>query len=131
MGSVILPLPFIVLMCLTKNPTIFFLAFVPVAFIAPSFVGAGAATISDLVLPRMRATATNVYFLFATLVGNGLGPYFVGKISVASGSLSLGVLSVLSVSCIIGLVSFWLCSRGIVSAEETKLQRAIAVGEEI
>lgn len=128
-ASVVIPLPFIVIMCLTHDPIVFFLSYVPVAVIGPAWVGAGAATIQDLVLPRMRATATNVYFVLATLVGTGLGPYAVGKISVAAHSLAAGLLCVLVGGGLTAAVALWLCGRGIQQAEDTKWSRAMAVGE--
>lgn len=128
-AAILIPLPFIVFMCVTKSQTAFFLAFVPVALSAPAWVGAGAATISDLVLPRMRATATNVYFLFATMVGTGIGPYAVGKISTATGNLATGLFWVLGFGCLLAAGSLWLCSRGLVYAEGSKLRRAGDAGE--
>jgi MFS family permease len=128
-ASCLIPLPFIVLMCLVHNPTVFFLCFVPVIVIGSAWVGAGAATIQDLVLPRMRATATNVYFLVATLVGTGLGPYVVGKISVATHSLAAGLLWTLTFGGLVAATSLVLCGRGIELAEESKWQRAIAAGD--
>jgi MFS family permease len=128
-ASSLIPLPFISVMCLTHDPIAFFLCFVPVAVISPAWFGAGAATIQDLVLPRMRATATNVYFLFATLVGTGLGPYVVGKISVATHSLATGLMWTLTVGGVTAAGSLWSCGRRIEAAEDSKLRRAIAAGE--
>jgi len=128
-ASSLIPLPFIIVMGLTHNPTVFFLCFLPVAVVAPAWVGAGAATIQDLVLPRMRATATNVYFLVATLVGTGLGPYVVGKISVATHSLATGLLWTLTFGCVVAAGFLWLCGRGIEGAENSKWRRAIAAGD--
>ena len=54
---------------------------------ASAWVGAAVATLQDLVLPRMRATAGATYILGTTMVGLALGPYFAGKMSVLTGSL--------------------------------------------
>jgi len=54
-------------------------------------IGAAAATTQDLVLPRMRGTATATLLLSTTLVGLALGPYAVGEMSVATGSLGRAV----------------------------------------
>jgi MFS family permease len=128
-ASSLIPMPFIIVMCLTHNATVFFLCFVPVSVIGTAWVGAGAATIQDLVLPRMRATATNVYFLVATLVGTGLGPYMVGKISVATHSLSSGLLYTLIFGGLVAAGALWMCGRGIEQAEASKWRRAMAAGE--
>ena len=129
MGSCLIPLPFIIAMCLVRNPNVFFLCFVPVTVIGSAWVGAGAATIQDLVLPSMRATATNVYFLVATMVGTGLGPYIVGKISLATNSLAAGLLWTLVVGGLTAAGCLWLCGRGVEAAEESKWRRAIAADE--
>lgn len=46
-----------------------------------SALGAAAATTQDLVLPRMRGTATAAFFLATTLVGLAMGPYLAGLVS--------------------------------------------------
>ena len=58
---------------------------------ASAWVGAAVATLQDLVLPRMRATAGATYILGTTMVGLALGPYFAGKMSVLTGSLAIGI----------------------------------------
>ena len=68
----------------------------PVAqFCASSALGAAAATMQDLVLPRMRGAATGAFLIGTTLLGLALGPYLAGRISTLSGSLTTGVLSLL------------------------------------
>ena len=47
----------------------------------------------DLVLPRMRGTATALQFLGVNLIGLGLGPYMVGLVSDVTGDLRLAMLS--------------------------------------
>ena len=62
--------------------------------LASSALGAAAATTQDLVLPRMRGTATATFFLATTLIGLALGPYIAGAVSKANGGdLSFGVRS--------------------------------------
>src|SRR3546814_14570596 len=59
-----------------------FTAFASLAgLLASSALGAAAATTQDLVLPRMRGTATATFFLATTLVGLALGPYMAGQVS--------------------------------------------------
>ena len=71
-------------------------AMLPVAqILAASALGASAATMQDLVLPRMRGTATGTFFIGTTLLGLAMGPYLAGRVSTLSGSLSVGVLSLL------------------------------------
>lgn len=59
-----------------------------------SALGAAAATTQDLVLPRMRGTATATFFVGTTLAGLALGPYLTGFISARTGDLSLAVRSI-------------------------------------
>ena len=70
-------------------------------------LGAAAATTQDLVLPRMRGTATAAFFLGTTLVGLSFGPYMVGQISDLAGGmvdgrpvgdLRTGILSLIAVA---------------------------------
>lgn len=55
-------------------------------------LGAAAATTQDLVLTRMRGTATAAFFLGTTLVGLSFGPYFVGQVSDLAGTVIAGKL---------------------------------------
>jgi MFS family permease len=98
--------------------------------VASSALGAAAATTQDLVLPRMRGTATATFFLATTLVGLALGPYLAGQVSASTGSLSTGVLSVLLIVPI-GLALLWLAYRSVPAAAASVVDRARAAGEVI
>jgi MFS family permease len=123
-----IPAFFIVGMCNTTSPTLYFLLFCPVALIGNAWIAAGAATIQELVLPRMRGTATTIYFLFSTMIGSGLGPYVVGKISMIQGSLAVGILWGLLASPL-AIISLWMCAKNLQKAEASKWDRAAAAGE--
>ncbi len=84
----------------------------------------------DLVLPRMRGTATAVQFLGINLIGLGLGPYAVGLISDATGDLRFAMLSVL-VTIPAAVVLFLFAARHLPDAETTLTARARAAGETI
>jgi MFS family permease len=109
----------------TENPLLFYV----MNFLAPLFaataLGAAAATTQDLVLPRMRGTATASFFLATTLVGLAIGPYMVGQISTLTGSLQIGVLSLIGVAPI-SLVLLIFAYRALPAAEATMEQRARA-----
>ena len=79
----------------------------------------------DLVLPRMRGTATASFFLATTLVGLGLGPFMVGAISDLSGSLRIGMLSLIGVAPI-SLALLIYAYRVLPKAEATIAERAEA-----
>ena len=53
----------------------------PLATAGSMWIGVGASTVQDLVLPRMRATASAAYLLVITFIGLAMGPYTIGKLS--------------------------------------------------
>jgi MFS family permease len=92
---------------------------------AATALGAAAATTQDLVLPRMRGTATASFFLATTLIGLAIGPYMVGQISDLTGSMRTGVLSLIAVAPI-SLVLLVYAYRTLPRAEATIAERARA-----
>jgi len=114
----------------TQNAVVFYVLSFCLTLTASSALGAAAATSQDLVLPRMRGTATATFFLSTTLIGLALGPYMAGQVSAASGSLSAGVLSLL-IAVPIGLVLLFVAYRTVPEAERTLVERARAAGEPI
>lgn len=93
-------------------------------------LGAAAATTQDLVLPRMRGTATAAFFIGTTLIGLALGPYMAGRVSTLTGDLATGILSVL-LTVPIALVAGILAYRLVPAAEASREARARAAGEAI
>jgi MFS family permease len=116
----------------TENSTLFYgMNFLAVMFGAAA-LGAAAATTQDLVLPRMRGTATAAFFLGTTLVGLAFGPYLVGMISDLAGTqvngklvgdLRLGILSLIGVAPI-ALALLIFAYRTVPQAEATVIERA-------
>ena len=95
-------------------------------------LGAAAATTQDLVLPRMRGTATAAFFLGTTLVGLSFGPYMVGQISDLAGTvidgkpvgdLRTGILSLIGVAPI-ALALLIYAYRTVPQAEATIAERS-------
>ena len=76
----------------------------------------------------MRGTATTTYFLVSILLGSGIGPYLIGKISVAADDLATGVLGGL-VAVPLGVVALILAARQVPKGEVTRWERAVAAGE--
>lgn len=128
LASAVIPVPFVIGMCLTQNPWIFFLLNLPVVFVGIMWMAAGAATIQELVMPRMRGTASVTYFLVSTLLGSALGPFLVGKISAATGSLATGITAGL-LAVPFACTALWMAGRHVQSAEATKVDRARAAGD--
>ena len=130
MLSAVLPIPLIAFMLTTESLTAFYLVN-PVAHLcASAWVGAAVATLQDLVLPRMRATAGATYILGTTMVGLALGPYYAGKMSVVMQSLPAGI-AMLYLMPPLTLIGLWIGSRHIAALEATKVERARAAGEPI
>lgn len=111
----------------TENATVFYIMNFLAGLFAATALGAAAATTQDLVLPRMRGTATASFFLATTLVGLAIGPYMVGQISELSGSMRTGVLSLIGVAPI-SLALLIYAYRALPQAEATIEQRAKSAG---
>lgn len=112
----------------TENAVIFYVMNFLAGMFAATALGAAAATTQDLVLPRMRGTATASFFLATTLVGLALGPYMVGQISELSGSMRTGVLSLIGVAPLSLALLIW-AYRALPQAEVTLAERAQAAVE--
>lgn len=108
-----------------------FTAFASIAnLVASSALGAAAATTQDLVLPRMRGTATATFFIATTLFALALGPYLAGQVSASTGSLSIGVRSILLIIPF-GLTMLAIAYRTVPEAAASVIERARAAGEPI
>ncbi len=114
----------------TTSLALFYIMLFPAQACASCALGAAAATTQDLVLPRMRGTATGTFFIGTTLLGLALGPYLAGRISTLSGSLSVGVLSLLA-AVPVTLTAAIMAYRLVPRAEATREARARAAGEPI
>ena len=118
----------------TENGTLFYVMNFLAGMFGAAALGAAAATTQDLVLPRMRGTATAAFFLGTTLVGLSFGPYMVGQISDLAGTivdgkpvgdLRTGILSLIGVAPIaLGLLIY--AYRAVPRAEATIAERAAA-----
>jgi MFS family permease len=116
----------------TPDPTLFYIMNFLAGLFGAAALGAAAATTQDLVLPRMRGTATAAFFLGTTLVGLCFGPYMVGQISDLSGTmvdgklvgdLRTGILSLIAVAPIAVLLLLY-AYRLVPAAEASLSERA-------
>ena len=128
-GAVV-PLPFLFTAFTAASLSTFYVCVFLAQITASCALGAAAATTQDLVLPRMRGTATATFFLGTTLLGLALGPYLAGRISTLSGSLSTGMISLLAVTPIT-LAAALIAWRLVPAAEATREARARLAGEDI
>ncbi len=72
-------------MLTTESTTLALALNIPLSMASSMWIGVGASTVQDLVLPRMRATASAAYLLVVTFVGLAMGPYTIGQLSDAFG----------------------------------------------
>jgi MFS family permease len=86
-------IPAVAVMFLTDDPAIFVGAFFVQVLVCQCWGGGAAALAQDLVLPRMRGTGSACFSLIIIIITLAMGPYWSGKISSLTGSLTLGVLS--------------------------------------
>jgi len=123
----------------TDNVILFYAMNFVAVMLGATALGAAAATTQDLVLPRMRGTATAAFFLGTTLVGLSFGPYMVGQISDLAGTmvdgklvgdLRVGILSLIAVAPV-ALALLIAAYRTVPQAERTIVQRARDAGEPV
>jgi MFS family permease len=116
----------------TGDGTLFYAMNFLAAMFGATALGAAAATTQDLVLPRMRGTATAAFFLGTTLVGLAFGPYMAGQISDLAGTmvdgklvgdLRTGILALIGVAPI-ALILLIYAYRAVPQAEATIEERA-------
>jgi MFS family permease len=130
MLAVVLPMPAVFVMFTTDSLATFYWASPFAQLFGSAWVGAAVASLQDVVLPRMRATAGATYVLGTTMVGLALGPYFAGKMADVTGSLSSGIFWLYIVPPFT-LIALWLGSRRIAELEATRVERAREAGEAI
>lgn len=128
--ATVAPVPFLALAFTSASIWMFYPCIALAQFTSALALGGAAATTQDLVLPRMRGTATGTFFIGTTLLGLALGPYLAGRVSTLSGSLSVGMLSLL-LSVPITLAAGIAAYRLVPAAEATREDRARAAGEVI
>ena len=96
--------------------------------LAPMWIGAGASTVQELFLPRMRALATAAYTLVVTFIGLSLGPWTVGRLSDLLGSLPAALRCMLVVNAV-AAVLLGGALRHLERDERSLRERARAAGE--
>lgn len=131
MSGTLLPIPFLAYAYTTSSVTGFYIASFFMSGLASAALGPAGATTQDLVLPRMRGTATATFFIATALIGLALGPYFAGFVSKTSGgNLRLGVLSLL-IAAPLSIALLALAWRSVTVSEKTVLDRARTAGEAV
>jgi MFS family permease len=127
MAVAVIPIPFGIWFLTTESTTTAYVLNFPLSVAGSMWIGAGASTVTDLVLPRMRGVASAAYLLLITFIGLALGPYGIGIVSVRTGSLRTAMLlaffaNALAVLCLL------VAARHLPSDEASVTQRAAAAG---
>jgi MFS family permease len=124
----LLTIPLAVWMLGTDSQVLAFALVFPLTVCSSLWIGPGASTIQDLVLPRMRGSASAAYLLVVTFIGLALGPYTVGRLSVGLGDLRSALLCALLAGAAGGALLL-VAARHIARDETSRLERARAAGE--
>jgi MFS family permease len=130
MLAALLPFPVLLYMLTTDSLAGLYWANPLANLFGSMWVGASVASLQDVVLPRMRATAGATFILGTTMVGLALGPFTAGKVAVLAGGLTTGILS-LFVIAPFTVAALWLVGRRIAELENNKVERARAAGEPV
>lgn len=126
--TAVLPVPIALWMFTTESRTTAYLLNVPLGILGAMWIGPGASTVQDLVLPRMRASASAAYLLVVTFIGLAMGPYTVGRLSVELGDLRTAIRFALCANAG-AIVCALIAARHVAKDETTRLDRARAAGE--
>jgi MFS family permease len=121
------PLPLLAWTLLTESTALAYALFFPLSITTSMWIGPGASTLQDLVPPRMRSMASAAYLLVVTFVGLALGPYTIGRLSIALGSLRWAML--LAAVADLGAVAFLALAARTLAADEDALRLSQAQSE--
>jgi MFS family permease len=127
-GTGLLPIPLAALVFTTDHVPLAYVLNFGFTALSSTWIGAGASTVQDLVLPRMRATAAAAFLLLVTLIGLALGPYLIGFLSSRLGDLRLALLASLVVGAVAAACAA-MAARRLTDDERTLRDRARAAGE--
>ena len=122
------PAPLLYAMLDTDNTTLALVLNFPLGMVSSMWIGCGASTVQDLVLPRMRASASAAYLLVITFIGLALGPYLLGHLSDVLGGLRESLLFALIANAV-AVFCLAQAARHLVNDESTLRHRARTAGE--
>ena len=138
MAIPLLATPFALGFLYTESVAIAYLCNFVFSILSPAWIGSGASTINDLVMPRMRATASAYYVLMNTFLGLALGPYLMGQASdlyltagMASGEALRSAMTIGLGAFVVSVLVLFAATRFLPRDEATRLERARALGESV
>ena len=110
MLSAVLPVPFIIGMMMTHSFATYAVLNACAVFMLQLWGASGVSAMQDFVPASLRGTIMATHGLGATMLGSALGPYVSGKVSVVTGSLQMGMFSLLAI-CPVALILLWMVCR--------------------
>ncbi len=105
-AAALLSTPFAFLFLLTDSVWIAYGCSFLFSMLSPIWVGGAASTVNDLMLPKMRATASAFYILMITFIGLALGPFMIGQFSDLFSAAGLSDGLALQRAMMLGLTMF-------------------------
>ena len=115
--AIVLAVPFILIGFSSSNLQVALIANLFPTMFTTGYLGAALAVFHGSVEPRMRATASALFFLCINIIGLGLGPTAIGAVSdfispsYGSESVRYAMLAVTPIVCIWAALHFYLASR--------------------
>ena len=127
--ALIVPIPMLFVLLSAKTLGGFIGAFCVLTFFSMSWPGSFAALVQDLVLVRMRGAAAAIFSLVMIITSSGLGPYWAGKISTMTGSLTTGLYALLGFVPLAAIMLIMAARRIGQETPEARRARARSAGE--
>jgi MFS family permease len=127
--ALFVPIPLLFVLLAAKTLGDFVGAYSVLTLFAMAWPGSFAALAQDLVLGRMRAAAAAIFSLIMILTSSGIGPYWVGKISTVTGSLTTGLYSLLGFVPVAAVLLLMAAGRMRDETLEARKARARMAGE--
>jgi MFS family permease len=134
----LLSIPIAIVFLTTGNVMIAYTCSFLFSIVSPMWLGPGAGTVNDLVMPRMRAMASAFYLLMVTFIGLALGPFTIGQLSDAFVAAGMTPADALRQGMLWGLIPLGaavvflvLAVRYLEADEFSRLDRARAAGEPV
>ena len=114
-----------------EDPTSFYLRFTVYSIILTLWLPPLYSLLYDIVLPRMRGLTSSLFIIITTLLGLGMGPYFVGIVSDRNGGdLGQAIISINVVVPVIVVILFVILLR--INRDESQVrERARAGGDPV
>jgi MFS family permease len=127
--ALLAPIPILFILLEARELASFTAAYFAFTLISMCWSGGFAALVQDLVLPRMRGASAAAFSLVMILISSGIGPYWAGKISSLTGSITTGLYSLLAFVPVSALLLLLAARRLRRETPEGRRARAAAAGE--